>query len=320
MSNPLISIIIPTYNRANLIRETLDSVLSQTYQNWECLVVDDGSTDGTDQLMAEYCTKDTRFQYYHRPADHLAGGNAARNYGFEVSRGDYINWFDDDDVMLPDFISQKLNAFIEGVDLVICSGSYVDEFLQKPKLIDLKIDTFLYKDYVLWKFKIVTNNVMFRRSFIEKKDLFSLKILRGQETELFSRLFFNMAEKHYKIINKSLFLYRQHNNTKTKENTKYLSKYKRSQILNCIANFEKSIVLNDSDLVQYCYNGSLYYFFEALKYNDIDNAKLVYKKILPILKKIRYNVYQEIKIFGHFFIQIKRGSYKIEQRWKQYEL
>src|SRR5690554_6998972 len=118
--NPLVSIIIPTYNRAHLIGETLDSVLAQTYQNWECIVVDDGSTDNTDEVMAEYMAKDSRFQYHHRPEDRLPGGNAARNYGFEVSKGEYIQWFDSDDIMLQNFILDKvkvLNSF-KGYDVV----------------------------------------------------------------------------------------------------------------------------------------------------------------------------------------------------------
>ena len=63
---PLVSIIIPTYNRAHLIGETLDSVLAQTYQNWECIIVDDGSSDNTDEVIGAYVEKDSRFKYYHR--------------------------------------------------------------------------------------------------------------------------------------------------------------------------------------------------------------------------------------------------------------
>ncbi len=81
---PLVSIIIPTYNRAHLIGETLDSVLAQTYTNWECIVVDDGSTDATDELMAKYCAKDARIRYYHRPDLHLSGGNGARLMDLEA--------------------------------------------------------------------------------------------------------------------------------------------------------------------------------------------------------------------------------------------
>ncbi len=64
MNNPLVSIIIPTYNRAHLIHETLDSVLAQTYTNWECIVVDDGSSDNTEEVLESYINKDFRFQDY----------------------------------------------------------------------------------------------------------------------------------------------------------------------------------------------------------------------------------------------------------------
>src|SRR5690606_29007556 len=137
------SIIIPTFNRAHLIGETLDSVLAQTYQNWECLVVDDGSTDGTDALMAEYVAKDSRFHYHKRPDTHLPGGNGARNYGFEESKGAYIQWFDDDDVMLLGFIERKMVVFTKDLELVICSGFYVNNSLVKQNSIDLKLKTCL---------------------------------------------------------------------------------------------------------------------------------------------------------------------------------
>ncbi len=64
---PLVSIIIPTSNRAQILGETLDSVLAQTFEFWECVVVDDGSTDYTAELMDFYCKKDTRIRYFHRP-------------------------------------------------------------------------------------------------------------------------------------------------------------------------------------------------------------------------------------------------------------
>ena len=65
--NPLVSIIIPTYNRAHLIKETLDSVLTQTYTNWECIIVDDGNSDNTEEVINSYIAKDQRFKYCHRP-------------------------------------------------------------------------------------------------------------------------------------------------------------------------------------------------------------------------------------------------------------
>src|SRR5690606_10850342 len=211
---PLVSIIIPTFNREHLIGETLDSVLAQTYANWECIVVDDGSTDGTEDLLHGFIVNDTRFQYHKRTNNHLPGGNGARNYGFEKSKGEYVQWFDDDDVMLPEFISSKLELFDSDLNLVICSGHYVDSCLSNPEIIELEIKRDLYRDYVLWGFKIVTNNILFRKDFLVNKTLFNPRIVRGQEAEFFSRLFFKLPKEQYHVLNRPLFLYRQHDATK----------------------------------------------------------------------------------------------------------
>ena len=120
----LVSIVIPTYNRAHLIGETLDSVLEQTYTNWECIVVDDGSADDTETVVMDYVNRDTRFQFHKRPEKYKSGGNGARNYGFDVSKGEYVNWFDSDDLMLPDAIQSKLDAFEENIDFVIPKCTY----------------------------------------------------------------------------------------------------------------------------------------------------------------------------------------------------
>ncbi len=105
MNQPLVSVIIPAYNRAYIIGETLNSVLAQTYTRWECIVVDDGSTDYIDELMEFYCENDDRIHYYHRPADRPKGANACRNYGFSRSKGEYIQWLDSDDLLSTNKIS-----------------------------------------------------------------------------------------------------------------------------------------------------------------------------------------------------------------------
>jgi len=118
---PLVSIIIPTYNRAHHISETLDSVLAQTYSNWECIIVDDGSTDNTDEVVQEYLNKDSRFKYHQRPEERPKGANACRNYGFEVSEGKYINWLDSDDLFSENKLEEQLKIIdLENPDIVIC--------------------------------------------------------------------------------------------------------------------------------------------------------------------------------------------------------
>lgn len=97
----LISIVIPTYNRAHVLPRAIDSIINQTYSHWELLVVDDGSDDGTEELMAEYIKKDSRIKFFKRPEDRLRGGNACRNIGGERATGDYVTYLDSDDYYRP---------------------------------------------------------------------------------------------------------------------------------------------------------------------------------------------------------------------------
>lgn len=107
-SNPLVSVVIPTYNRAHYLPECLRSVQQQTYQNLEVLVVDDGSTDGTRELMAGICREDGRIKYITQPN---GGVSAARNTGLRAAQGDFIALLDSDDAWLPWKIQAQLTAF-----------------------------------------------------------------------------------------------------------------------------------------------------------------------------------------------------------------
>lgn len=94
-----ISIIIPTYNRSKLLIETLQSVKNQTFENWECIIVDDGSIDNTEEEVNKFVFEDNRFKFEKRPEFYPKGACSCRNYGFEKSNGKYIQWLDDDDLL-----------------------------------------------------------------------------------------------------------------------------------------------------------------------------------------------------------------------------
>ena len=81
-----VSIIIPVYNRESLILETLNSIQQQIYKDWECIIIDDHSTDNTLSLVKEFCNEDARFSYYLRPEKKPKGANSCRNYGFLKSK------------------------------------------------------------------------------------------------------------------------------------------------------------------------------------------------------------------------------------------
>ena len=123
MKIPLVSIIIPSYDTAHLIGETLDSVLSQTYTNWECIVVDDGSTDGTNEILEKYCDNDSRFQYYHRPNNTPKGANACRNFGIMKLQGDYVIFMDADDLLGNDCLNSRIKYFLKDFKLDVVVGT-----------------------------------------------------------------------------------------------------------------------------------------------------------------------------------------------------
>ncbi len=95
------SVIVPTYNRARLIRRTIDSVVAQNFEDWELIIVDDGSTDDTEAVVRSFDSEKIR---YFKKVNEERG--AARNYGLEQARGKYVNFFDSDDLMYPQHLEQ----------------------------------------------------------------------------------------------------------------------------------------------------------------------------------------------------------------------
>lgn len=92
-----ISVIIPTHNRAHIILDALKSVTSQTYSNWECLIIDDRSTDNSEEVIKSFIENDQRFIFFKRPKQRPKGAASCRNLGLENMTGDFVQFFDSDD-------------------------------------------------------------------------------------------------------------------------------------------------------------------------------------------------------------------------------
>jgi glycosyltransferase involved in cell wall biosynthesis len=114
MSFPLVSVIIPTYNRSSFILEAVDSVFKQTFKDFELIVVDDGSIDGTAEVLNKY--KD-RFIYHFQ--DHQ-GVSSARNRGIQIARGKWVAFLDDDDLWLPEKLETQIDFFSKNPEAMIC--------------------------------------------------------------------------------------------------------------------------------------------------------------------------------------------------------
>ncbi|AUC77993.1 glycosyltransferase family 2 protein [Nonlabens sp. MB-3u-79] len=167
----MISIIIATYNRATYIEETLKSIQNQTYTDFECIIVDDGSTDHTEEIAAAFEKADDRFIYVKRPAHIAKGANHSRNFGYSLSKGSHIKFFDSDDVMLPQHLETSMKHLEEGgYDFVVgdCINFDTTGLLERPYEIDrdnIKLSATLFATF---KTAWITNDLLVKRIFADQ--------------------------------------------------------------------------------------------------------------------------------------------------------
>ncbi len=184
----MISVIIPTYNRSYLLGQTLESILGQTYEVWECIVVDDGSSDYTPELMEFYVRKDKRFHYVERPANRSKGANSCRNYGFELSGGQLIKWFDSDDILHPNYMASKLASYEDNTDVIICNFDYFDiDTSLAMKVVNHSEDERLLADYVTGRINLNLQSVLWKKEAV-KNFKFDESLYRAQEVDFHFRI------------------------------------------------------------------------------------------------------------------------------------
>lgn len=216
-----VTIIMATYNRAHLIEETLISIQNQTYQNWECLIIDDSGTDNTEKVIRSILVKDGRFKYFNRPEKYQKGLPGCRNYGLDLAKGDFIIFFDDDDIVHP----QNLELCVEHLK----SGKY--DFCRYERSVFIGKFNYNYdfkKDYLTFEisnqdvYKLLSNElpfnscaVMWKRSCF-KNNQFNENLKYAEEWELYSRLLMKPHSKGVSI-KKVLFFGRKHSESNTGE-------------------------------------------------------------------------------------------------------
>lgn len=212
----MISIIIPTYNKSELISETLDSLLNQTYENWEALIVDDHSTDNTQEIVAHYLKKDVRFQYHLRPKERPKNANSCRNYGFEISKGDYIIFLDSDDLLIPDCLNSRINSFDTDTDFVVADTGFYKNQKFYPKKTNKDPNLSKSENYLkmflgyklpwtimspMWKREIVENH-RFDENLFRMQDIdFHIRILLDKEWNI-KRI--HQIDNYYRIEDEKL--------------------------------------------------------------------------------------------------------------------
>ncbi|MFV9484361.1 glycosyltransferase family 2 protein [Christiangramia sp. ASW11-125] len=134
---PEISVIMATYNRDRFIKAALDSIINQSFTNWECLVIDDGSSDRTAEILEAYNGADSRIKYFKRSKNYRKGLPGCRNMGLDLAKGNYIQFFDDDDIVHPENL-QTCFKLLKDKDLYFCRYEK-KPFLEKAEILNFPI-------------------------------------------------------------------------------------------------------------------------------------------------------------------------------------
>jgi glycosyltransferase involved in cell wall biosynthesis len=180
INNPLVSVIVPCFNYAHFLGEALDSVLAQTYTNWECIIINDGSPDNTEEVAMNYCRKDNRFKYYWKEN---GGHSSARNFGVSNSFGKYILPLDADDKISDDYLKQATEVLENTKNVKLVTG-------QVQQFGDVN-ERFLIPVYTLRSYLIVNYisiSSLFRRSDFDEVKGFDETMLGFEDWDLFIKI------------------------------------------------------------------------------------------------------------------------------------
>ena len=190
MSKPKISIIVPVYNTEKYLRHCLDSILNQSFQDFELLLVDDGSKDRSGKICDEYAEKDKRVSVWHQENQ---GVSVARNVGLEHAQGEWIYFPDSDDIVIENALEIMMKMCVEDIDYVMCGYEVYDEngncsyaiperqervISREDALMEMFASTdYRYQGY-LW-------NKLFKASIIRDNNLRFVKGIKFNEDRLY---------------------------------------------------------------------------------------------------------------------------------------
>lgn len=240
----LISIVIATYNRAELIGETIESVQSQTYSNWECIIVDDGSLDNTKEVVKNYERADSRIKYINRPPEKPKGPNGSRNYGIENAKGVFIMSLDSDDLLLPQYLELKVAVLVANplIDGVLSKTIMVSE---DKKLIKKEMRTYLTDnlliDFITLKISWYMHDILWRKSFLENKTLFNENLFKMLDRDFHIR---RLAEyPKLVLVDDYLALYRIHPNSNSSNSDIAVAESRHNAIMLIIAQLKEKKLL-----------------------------------------------------------------------------
>lgn len=297
-----VSIIIPNFNRAHLIPFTLESVRNQSYCEWECIIVDDHSTDNSLQIIQEFISQDERFKLVKRPQEKPKGANSCRNYGFELSTGEFIQWFDSDDIMVQDHIECLVKGIQQhSVDFAVgdsCNFAVGRGLLGKPYNFDRTNTSMDPEAFGQQRIGWITDDFLGKKKILDNIR-FNEYLTDGDEYNFFTRLLHENTNGIF--INKILTYRRLHdgaisNYTKLTD-LEFKKKIAEIKFQTCL-DIEP---YHNKELIKWFLRGYMQYSFELG----------LMKVIPPFYRKSLVRIYQYFGLYSsiQFLISIVSANF-----------
>jgi glycosyltransferase involved in cell wall biosynthesis len=294
----LVSIIIPVYNQEKYLSETLISVLNQTYFNWECILVNDGSTDNSVAVLQPFLTQDKRFHFIN---SENKGVSNARNLALQQAKGEYVLFLDGDDLIHPEKIQQALSNFQKNPDLSIVfnTTSYFQDIMEN-NLYDIKIDAKLlnFTDLLLyWGEKIILpiHSAIIKRSLLDGIE-FNTNLTAQEDWLVWLRFFKNKPK--VLVLDEVLSFYRKHNTSRTQSFSLKKDHFKALQIFEKYIDAEsyKLLLLHQIERYYFRANDNAYKLSE-IKKSKTFRVAVFFKNLLVKLKMLGLIKLLTIKLF-----------------------
>lgn len=264
---------MPAYNSELYISDSINSVISQTYTNWELIIIDDGSTDCTVEIVLTYVKRDSRIKYYYQENKKLP---SARNLGIQLSNGEYISFLDSDDIWMPEKLVKQIKKFTENtsIDLIYTNGQFINEngdhLAEYPSIFGLFSGKEMYK-LLFFNNYIPVLSVLLKKKLIDRIGKMDVSLIFGCEdwdywlrAASLNHVFFGLEDK--------LFKYRIHPGGMSRKF--YLMKYAEFIVLNKNSEFNlipiNKVVKRLSVLVEECISELLKKGYRSLVINMIN--------------------------------------------------
>ena len=218
-----VSIIVPCYKQAVYLPETLDSVLLQSYSNWECIIINDGSPDNTDEVAQQYVNRDTRFKYFKQQN---RGLSTARNIGIEKSRGEYILPLDADDLIGPTYLEKAVSHFelFPETKLVYCKAELFGAQKMYWDLPTYDYDSFIWENCIFC-------SAVYRRRDYDQTLGYNVNMVHGNEDWDFWLSLLKKEDIVY-CVDEILFYYRIKESSRSTELGKFYLEENLVQLYN----------------------------------------------------------------------------------------